>query len=312
MDNHENPLVSVLIPSYNQGRYIAETLNSILAQDYRPIEILVMDGASTDSTLSVLEGFRHHPEVRIFSEPDKGVVDAVNKGLAKASGTILGIQSSDDIYAPGAIQAAVRCMQSNPDVGLVYGDVEYIDEHSRVQGREHLRAFDLAEYLGRLTYIPQPAAFFRATTARSTGLWNPEISYVADADYWMRIALTQRVVKLDHLMGRYRYHDEQRDKYSDRILRDWERMVGLLLAHQSMTPALSRSARSGVHLARYRYTPAKQWLRRTIHLYRAALQTPSLLGNQHFPTKELLPGRVPIWAFLSRLKRRLYGRSARI
>ena len=94
-------LLSIVVPSYNQGAYIRETLDSIFAQDYRPIEVLVLDGASKDETVEILRSY-DAPELRWWSERDRGVVDAVNKGLARASGEIIGIQSSDDTYLPGA------------------------------------------------------------------------------------------------------------------------------------------------------------------------------------------------------------------
>lgn len=299
----DQPLVSVIVPSFNQGKFIAETLESVLAQDYRPLEVIVMDGGSTDGTRGVLEAYRNRPEMRIWSERDKGVVDAVNKGLAQARGAILAIQSSDDMYLPGAIAAAVDGFQRHPDAALVFGDVELIDEHSRVTGRDVLAAFDLAEYLGRLSYIPQPSAFFRADAAHAVGGWRAEVSYAADADFWMRIAMRFAVLKIDRLMARYRYHPGQRDSHPDRILRDWERMVADLGARQDMTPRLERHARMGVHLARYRYTPQERWLARSLHLYRAALANPGGLAHPHFPKRELLPGRRPIWAALSRIKR---------
>lgn len=299
----DNPLVTVVIPSFNQGRFIRETIESVLSQDYRPLEVIVMDGGSTDETSSVLEAYRGRAEIRIWSETDEGVVDAVNKGLAQARGKVLAIQNSDDVYLPGAISAAVEVLRRNPDVALVFGEVELIDENSRVTGKDALAAFDLAEYLGRLTYIPQPAAFFRAETTRTVGGWRAEVSYVADADCWIRIALRFRVLKMDRLMARYRYHPGQRDRHRDRILRDWERMAAGLGSVPGMTPRLARYARMGVHLARYRYTPEERWLGRSFHLYRAALANPGALTHRNFPKRELLPGRRPIWALLSRIKR---------
>jgi glycosyltransferase involved in cell wall biosynthesis len=299
------PLVSIIVPSFNQGRYMGETLASILAQDYRPLEVLVMDGASTDNTLAVLATYADVPELRVWSEPDNGVVDAVNKGLRRARGSILGIQSSDDTYLPGAIAAAVESLGGNPGAGLAFGDVELMDERSHVTGRDLLPPFVLEEYLGRLTYIPQPAAFFRADVARGVGLWRPEVSYVADADYWMRIALRFPVAKIDRTLARYRYHAEQRDRHSDRIVRDWERMIGDLLADPVMTPSLARFARMGVELARYRYADPRHWARRTGHLYRAAMANPRAVTHPAFPRSELLPGRAPIWSALSRIKRGL-------
>lgn len=300
-----SPLISIVIPSFNQGKFIGETVESILSQKYRPLEVIVMDGASTDTTLNVLDRYRNHPEVRIWSEPDKGVVDAVNKGLREVGGLITAIQSSDDIYLPDAFEAAVEALHANPQAGLAFGDIELIDENSRVVGRDLLGAFDLAEYLGRLTYIPQPSAFFRSDAGRATGLWRPEVSYCPDADYWIRIALRFKVAKIDKVIARYRYHPDQRDKHQDRILRDWERMVSDLKTDPNMTKKYRRFARMGVHLARYRYTTEDRWLSRTWHLYRAAIENPKAVAYRSFPRRDLLPGRQPIWAALSRVKRAL-------
>lgn len=262
-----------------------------------------MDGASTDTTSAVLDRYRNVDEMRIWSEPDKGVVDAVNKGLREARGTIVAIQSSDDTYLPGAITAAVDALRANPNAGLVFGDVEHIDENSCVTGRDVLAAFDKAEYLGRLTYIPQPSAFFRIEAARATGNWRQEVSYCADADYWIRIALRYEVVKIDRMLARYRYHPGQRDKHGDRLLRDWVRMVADLRADSAMTPALKQAAAMGIHLARYRYTAEDDWVMRTKHVYAAAIANPAALLHQHFPKRELIFGRKPVWAWLSRIKR---------
>src|SRR4051812_7498322 len=121
------PLVSIIVPSFNQGRFLRQTLESVFAQDYRPLEILVLDGASKDETVEVLKSFDGTPELWWKSEPDKGVVDAVNQGLQRARGELCGILSSDDYYLPGAISAGVTALQADPSLALVYADAEYID-----------------------------------------------------------------------------------------------------------------------------------------------------------------------------------------
>ena len=125
-----NPLVSVIIPSWNQGRFLAETLDSVFAQDYAPLEVLVFDGASKDETVEVLQRYDGRPGFWWKSEPDRGVVDAVNQGLAKATGEYCVILSSDDCFLPGAVRAAVAALRADPALGLVYADAEYIDAAS--------------------------------------------------------------------------------------------------------------------------------------------------------------------------------------
>jgi len=304
MSDH-SPLVSVIIPSFNQGKYIKETIDSILSQDYRPIEVMVLDGGSTDNTIDILNSYAGIAELKWWSEPDNGVVDAVNKGLAKAKGEIVAIQSSDDVYLPSAISVAVEFMKGHSDVALVYGDVELINEYSEIIGRDILPPFVLKDYLGRFSYIPQPSAFFRRDAALEVGGWRQEVSYAADADYWLRIAVKHKVVKLDKLMARYRYHPEQRDKQSARIARDWERTVNELLAHNNLDNEANRFGHMGIHLAKYRYTPETSWLRRSWYLYRAFFSNPCAVLDKRFPKRELVIGREPIWKTLSRIKRTL-------
>jgi|GEM_PF-552540 len=325
-------LLSIVVPSYNQGAYIRETLDSILAQDYRPIEVLVLDGGSTDETVGVLKSY-DAPELRWWSERDRGVVDAVNKGLALAQGEVVAIQSSDDVYVPGAFRAAMAAFEDAPrhpersegspnatlaafgdpsaslrlrmtNVGLVYGDVEYIDAQSRASGRSQLPPFDLYDYVGKLTYIPQPAAFFTAAAMRAAGGWREEISYAADAEFYLRIALRFSVRKIDRVLARYRYHDEQRDKARERVQRDWAAAVAPLFASEDRR--LARYARASLDLVTLRYLPEERWLRRTRAALHAAITNPAVLRNAEFrATRDLFPGRYPIWKMLSRIKRAL-------
>jgi glycosyltransferase involved in cell wall biosynthesis len=298
------PLVSILVPSFNQGRFIRETLDSCLAQDWRPIEIIVMDGGSTDTTVDVLRSY-DAPELVWRSERDKGVVDAVNKAIALARGDILTVQSTDDVFLPGAVRAGVEALQAHPQAALVYGDVELMDAQSRRIGEDRQGDFDLAEYLGRLQYIPQPGAFFRRSALEVAPAWRDAFSYAADADFWMRIAARRPVVKIDRRMARYRYHDEQRDTQRERIARDWEGAVRDLLACGALDARERRFARMGIHLARHRYLDEGRWRERTRELYAAAFANPSAVFDPRFPKRELMPGRAPLWSWLSRVKRKL-------
>lgn len=296
------PLVSIIIPSYNQGKFIRETIQSCLDQDYRPIEIIVQDGASKDETIGVLKGF-NAPELFWRSEPDKGVVDAVNKGIGRARGEILSIQSSDDVFLPGAIGAAVAALSSYPRAGLVYGDVEHLDASSKVTGRDVQGEFDLADYLGRFMYIPQPGTCFTRPALEYAGAWREDYSYVADAEFWMRIATCFPVCKINRMVAGYRYHPEQRDTQRDRISRDWKGAIKALLNTGRLNARQRRYARMGIHLANYRYAPELAWIYRTRELYAALLVNPSAIFDRRFPKRDLLPGRRPIWAALSRVKR---------
>jgi glycosyltransferase involved in cell wall biosynthesis len=298
----ERPLVSIVIPSFNQGRFIRETIQSCLDQDYRPIEVLVLDGASKDDTVAVLQSF-DAAELQWWSEPDRGVVDGVNKGLAKARGDIITIQSSDDVFLPGAIAAMVEALLAKPDAGLAYGDVELIDAESQLIGQDVQGDFDFCAYLGRLQYIPQPGTCFTRAAYSTIGSWRDSVSYAADADFWMRIASRFAAIHVPRLVARYRYHDEQRDTQRARIARDWVAATEDLIASGVLNARQKRYARMGNHLARHRYAAPEDWAGRTRALYAALIANPAALTDRHFPKRELLPGRDPLWRRLSRIKR---------
>jgi glycosyltransferase involved in cell wall biosynthesis len=124
--NTNKPLVSIITPSFNQGRFLDQTIRSVLTQDYQPIEYIIIDGGSTDGTVEIIKQYESRLGYWV-SERDKGQTEAINKGFAQAKGEILAWINSDDVYYPGAVSAAVETLSRNPDIGLVYGDLDFID-----------------------------------------------------------------------------------------------------------------------------------------------------------------------------------------
>ncbi len=292
------PLVSVIVPSFQQGRFLREALESVLEQDHRPLEVLVLDGGSTDETPEILRSYTHRPEVWWRSHPDAGVVSAVNEGLSRARGDIALILSSDDALEPGAIGAGVAALEANSDVAFVYADARYIDGHGRDLKVTNVGPYSLARFLARRTFVIQSSAFFRLERARAVGGWRAQFSYVADNDLWLRMALRWPVLRIPGVWSRYRFHDAQRDVQGQRIIREWNSLV------QELTVALPRpvrrAARVGCRLTEYRYVGADHWWRRTGALYAAVATDPHCLTWDMFPRRELLQ---PLRQVLSRGKR---------
>ena len=127
LDFEELPLVSVITPSYNQGRFIRNTIESVISQDYPRIEYWIIDGGSKDETLGIIKEFEDW--AKYVSEPDEGQADAINKGFRLSRGDILIIQNSDDYFCDGAISSAVKWLRDNPDVAVVYGEYYVVDEN---------------------------------------------------------------------------------------------------------------------------------------------------------------------------------------
>ena len=286
----QKPLISIIVPSFNQGQFISKTIESCLDQDYRPIEIIVMDGASTDNTVEVLESFGDIPEINWVSETDNGVVDAVNKGLRKAQGEIVAIQSSDDYYLPGCFSAVVETFRKNSGAGLVYGDVERVDAAGALIGVLNLPDFSLERLLSRELTIFQPAAFFRSKVGPALEGWNPEIPYVPDTDLWFRLAFCFPVIHCRNVLAACRTHPGQRNANSKRIYSDYLKMLNLMLELKSPCTRMRRAARAGAALLKFRY--GGPWTERqlTAAAWKAIWFRPSLLFSPQLQKHRLLPG----------------------
>jgi len=197
------PLVSIVTPSYNMARYLPETLESVLSQDYPRIEYIVMDGGSTDGTLEILESYKDR--IRAISAPDRGAADAITRGFAISHGDIVAWLNADDTYLPGAVTAAVRRLMAEPAIAAVYGQAYWVDGRGSV-----LRPYPTRPYApGVLSYdccICQPACFMRRAAFDHAGGLDISLQCSFDYDLWMRIANHGGFVSIPDYLATSRMH----------------------------------------------------------------------------------------------------------
>jgi hypothetical protein len=205
----EWPLVSIVTPSLNQGRFIEDTIKSVLGQDYPRLEYVVVDGASTDGTLDVLGRF--DGALRWVSEPDGGQAAAINKGFRLASGEILGWLNSDDTYEPRAVSAAVEHLRGHPADALVYGDATHVDAAGREIGPcAYVGPADVDRLIHESDYIVQPAAFFRRSAFEAVGGLDESLHWGMDYDLWLKLARRFPIAYLPRKLARYRQTGENK------------------------------------------------------------------------------------------------------
>lgn len=180
------PLVSIITPSFNQAAFLEQTLCSVLEQDYPNIEYWVIDGGSTDNSLEIIK--KYAPRLAGWvSEKDRGQADGVNKGLAKATGEVIGWLNSDDLYYPGAIAGAVEAFRQHPEAGFVFSDVESIDEHGNAFNLMRYGDWKLADLM-TFKIIGQPGVFMRRAVLEQAGYLDLSYNYLLDVQLWLRMA----------------------------------------------------------------------------------------------------------------------------
>ena len=222
MNHNDQPLVSIVTPSFNQARYIEATIRSVLSQDYPQIEYLIVDGGSTDGTVEIIRKYAGRLAWWV-SEQDQGQTEAINKGFGRAQGQILAWLNSDDTYEPGAVSAAVKYLLDHPDVGMVYGDCNFIDEDGRVIGKFGSAQTDYRLLRRGYVHIPQQTMFFRAEWWKQVGPLDPSFYFAMDYDLWTRLSARTELKYVPQTWANFRLHGAGKTIAADD--RCWPEMI---------------------------------------------------------------------------------------
>lgn len=203
----KRPLISIITPSFNQGRFIEDTVRSVLSQGYSNLEYIVIDGGSTDGTVEVLR--KYADRLTWTSEPDRGQAHAVNKGFAMAKGDIFGWVNSDDTYLPSVFKRVAEEIDPAKGRYVVMGRCVFVDEKGESIRKEHKGNFTSHNDYIKIwngNSIPQPAVFFHRKVYEECGGLDEGLHFALDYDFFLRVTKKFEIYKVNEVWAAYRVH----------------------------------------------------------------------------------------------------------
>jgi glycosyltransferase involved in cell wall biosynthesis len=205
------PKISVVVPSFNQAKYLELTIRSILDQDYPDLELIVIDGGSKDESANIIRKYERHMKFWC-SEPDGGQTQGIIKGLSHATGEILCFLNSDDLFEPGVLREVGEYFTQHPDADAVYGNALWIDAEGKALRPQKEIPFNRFIWLHTYNYIPGMSMFWRRTIYDRAGGLNPAFQLAFDADLWIRFSDHGTIKHVARQWSRMRFYPEQKNR----------------------------------------------------------------------------------------------------
>jgi len=186
--------ISIITVCFNSGETIKDTIDSVLSQDYKEIEYIVIDGLSKDNTLNILSAYKDEIAVTV-SEPDEGIYDAMNKGIELATGDVIGILNSDDKFNGNSVISEVMdCFAASPDSVMVFGDVVYVDSLDTTIITRFYSAIKFRSWKLRFGWMPpHPATFIKKSIYDKVGVYSDKYRISADYEWFVRALLVYKL-----------------------------------------------------------------------------------------------------------------------
>jgi glycosyltransferase involved in cell wall biosynthesis len=281
--NTDRPLISVVLPTYNSGRFLAAALDSALAQTYPNIEVIVINDGSTDDTVEVLA--RYPGRVRSFTQTNQGVSCARNRGVEKSRGEYIAFLDADDLWDPEKLTKQLPLFRT-PDTGMVYCGLDYIDEHGLSLGQSTLGAEGwVLKEIALLTSPGVPTSgstpLLRRNCLDSVGGFDENLSTSADWDLVRRIACRFRVAMVREPLVKYRQHPSAMHRNIPIFEADMRYAMGKMFVDDAAASvhALKRRCYANLHLTlagSYLHAGAKGECAK--HALRAMMSSPAALA----------------------------------
>lgn len=203
------PKLSIIIPSFNQGAFLRQAIESVLEQQYPNLELLVFDGKSEDDSVSIIQEYESSIDYWI-SEADDGQSDAINKGFQKAGGDLVAWLNADDYYLPGAFKHLVEAYQVNSQASFYFGNGYRVDKAGAIISKffptEDIVFSRQALVMG-LNYILQPSTFINRSQLEQTGYLDSKLHYGMDSDLWMRLSILNEPMPINQTLAATREYE---------------------------------------------------------------------------------------------------------
>jgi glycosyltransferase involved in cell wall biosynthesis len=206
--NSINPRVSVVMPTYNQGNFLGEAIDSVLKQTWTDFELIIVNDGSTDQTFNILQDYSiRYPEIRVIHQQNGKLPRALNTGFQAAKGEFLTWTSSDNRMLPQMIETLLASLLKRPDAGMVFSDWNLIREDGEPFGKV-VHTFDFNRYLlMRLNFI-NVSFLYRRVCQETIGLYDPDFLYVEDWEYWLRVSRRFNVFRIPLCLYEFRIHSD--------------------------------------------------------------------------------------------------------
>ena len=202
----KNPLVSIITPTYNSEKYLESTIQSIVNQSYKNIEYIIVDGGSTDKTLSVIDHYKQFIST-VITEPKRGMYSAVNRGIQHASGEIIAYLNSDDLYYDETIDFIVKTFNENQEIDLIYGSERVIDGEGKRLYDFRFPNYNWSMFVsGNFSTIGQPCSFWRKKIHARIGYFDESMKMAADYDFFCKAGKEFSILNVSKILGAYRIH----------------------------------------------------------------------------------------------------------
>lgn len=214
----QHPKITIITPSYNQGKYLEETIRSVLDQNYPHLEYLIFDGGSTDNSLEIIRKY----ETRLTfwkSEKDKGQSDAINKGLRIATGDIIGWLNSDDLLVPGSLFKIAEAFQQS-STHIIFSPINMIDADSRINSTSDRKIMDFKSMLFGSQVVNQEGIFWRRIVHERVGYIDISLNFAMDYDFFLRCCMQFKPTHVPQILASHRKHSAQKTNTTDAYFKE--------------------------------------------------------------------------------------------